>query len=433
METIFEDNKKRQIVGREEITVTIKTVGLYLLEVSARAKGEKQVGGTNDEDLRIEVDGIRFPYLTNPKRYADSPAAFSGGSLHDKKKSIYFFLELKSGKHEVALISDISATFEEINVSKFDFGLTEGLNLDLKVQAEDGDRRPWITFVFMDLALASFFVKATLKRRFIDSDDIKVIVDGVVHRNYRSFFHKYWYFIGSLFTGEAQSSLFNVNLPMGLHYIELWADRMPTLDSTKFVFGMGQQRIQPYKDSKFGRDYNQLDKFILDAVSFWNNFFSQQDYPPPVPLDPSLVKAMIYRESKLGYYPDSKIIDVMQVWNDGDPAKDALLGKSVANEFITTEKTGHISYSYPKNRIPPEVETREESIFWGVRWLYYKAQSLDETGGKLTIPYIRRWFSWREAVWNYNANPKIVEEYVKEVFSIYEKGVDLKGNVLWES
>jgi hypothetical protein len=45
---------------------------------------------------------------------------------------------------------------------------------------------------------------------------------------------------------------------------------------------------------------------------------------------------------------------------------------------------------------------------------------------------VRKWRNWREAVWNYNANKKIVEEYVEDVFSIYERGVDLKGNILWE-
>lgn len=41
------------------------------------------------------------------------------------------------------------------------------------------------------------------------------------------------------------------------------------------------------------------------------------------------------------------------------------------------------------------------------------------------------WRNWKEAVRSYNGNPKLVEEYVKEVFSIYEKGVDLEENILW--
>lgn len=68
MEIVFEDNKKRQIIGREEISIPVKIPGLYLLVVTARVKGEKEVGGTDDEDLRVEIDGRKF-----------SKAAFSGG------------------------------------------------------------------------------------------------------------------------------------------------------------------------------------------------------------------------------------------------------------------------------------------------------------------------------------------------------------------
>ena len=175
-------------------------------------------------------------------------------------------------------------------------------------------------------------------------------------------------------------------------------------------------------------DYSRFDREIFDAVSFWNTFFLKQKYPPLDPLDPNLVKAIVYRESKLGYYPDENITDVMQVWDPRNPARSTLLDETPESEFITPDEIGYISYSYPKDRTPPRVESQEESIFWGVRWLYHKAQYLPN----LAKPYVRRWRSWREAVWNYNANRELVEEYVHEVFSIYEKGIDFEGNVLWE-
>ena len=74
------------------------------------------------------------------------------------------------------------------------------------------------------------------------------------------------------------------------------------------------------------------------------------------------------------------------------------------------------------------MSTSEESIFWGVRWLYHKAQFLSD----LIKPYRREWRTWENAIYNYNASDN-VEEYVKEVFSIYKNGVDLEGNVLWEN
>lgn len=432
MEIIFEDNKKRQIIGREEISLPVKTSGLYFLEVSARVKGEKQLGSSDDEDLRVEINGKKFSALNNSSRYLDTPAAFSGGQLKNLLKTVYFFLEFAMGEQTVTLVSDRSATFEGIKVTKLDLTTDGTAELSLESQAEDGDRRPWITFALINLALQNFSLDLNLKRRFIDSDDVKIIVDGKIARNNRSLFHKFWYFIASILTGEEQKAIFPTNLSVGLHYVELWADRMPMLHNTKFAFGNRGREIQQYQDVKFGRNYNRFDNFIFESVSFWNDFFSKQDYPVPVPLDSNLVKAIIYRESRLGYFQDKDIIDVMQVWDPENPARSAILGETTANEFINSKKIGHMKYSYPPDQIPPKVETPEESIFWGVRWLFHKAQYLlQENDGTLVIPYERKWRSWEEAVQAYNGNPKLVDSYLKEVFSVYEKGVDSENNKLW--
>lgn len=236
MQLIFEDVKKRKIEKQEDITFSLKHLGIYVVEVSARAKGEKQLGKTDDEDLRIDIDKRRFPQLGNSERYFDSPASLSGGQLKDLKKSVYFLLWLNQGKHTLSLIPDSSATLEKIRVFQFSTNLdTDRITLSLNDQAEDGDRRPWITFVFVDLRLNEFAVTLGLKRRFIDSDDVKVIVDGEVKRNHRSMLHKLWYFAASILKGETQTEIFQTNLKPGLRYIELWADRMPVLKNIDFA------------------------------------------------------------------------------------------------------------------------------------------------------------------------------------------------------
>lgn len=435
MESIFKDDKKRKISKAEETSFTTKASGLYLVKISGIVKNEKQLGGTDDEDLRIEIDKRKFPQLNNLERYFDSPASFSGGTSKGLKKTIYFILSLDTGKHTISLIPDISAILVEIEVLKVSEGayLNE-LGLLINEQAEDGDRRSWITFVLVNLSLNEFTVELDLKRRFIDSDDVKVIIDGNIKRNNKSILHKLWYFVASLLTGENQTETFPVNLSKDLHYIEFWADRMPALHAVKFVLleAVSEFELKQYTDTKFGRDYNKLDEYIIKVTNFWNNFFLNQTFPPVEPLDPDLVKAILYRESRLGYFPNKNITDVMQVWDPENPARDAILGKTPANEFISQNKIGHLSYSYPADRIPPKVETREESIFWGIRWLYHKAQYiLENDDGTLTPPYIRKWRNWKEAVRSYNGNPELVEEYIEEVFSVYEKGVDLEGNILW--
>lgn len=434
MKFIFEDQNKRLIKEKEDISFTVESGGLYLIYLSARARGEKQLGSSDDEDLRVEIDGEKFPKLTNQERYFDSPTAFSGGQLHNLKKTVYFLLKLDRGKHTISLIPDISATFESLTVFQTDLVTLPGdLELSPNIQAEDGDRYPWIIFAFVNLAVSSLSVTLTLKRRFIDSDDVKVIIDGNTQKNLQGNLHKLWYFVASFFTGETQTATFTPNLPIGLHYIEFWADRMPAFNSIIIELGgTGELKLKQYKDDRFGRDYNQLDRYIIESTNFWNTFFLNQMYPPPEPLDPNLVKAVVYRESRLGYYPNKDIVDVMQVWDPANPVREAILGKTPANEFINPDRIGHIRYSYPADKIPPQVKTRQESIFWGIRWLFHKAQHLKiTTTGDVASPYIRLWRNWKEAVKRYNANPEIVEEYVQEVFSVYENGIDLEGNQLW--
>lgn len=432
MDINFNGGKPGKITRQEDIPFSLKVSGLYLIELTARTQGEKQLGTSDDEDLRVEIDGRKFPQLKNPERYFDSPASFSGGQLHGLKKTVVFILLFDSGKHTISLIPDISATVEQVKVSKISNFENNKINLVRDITAEDGDRRPWITLALVDLGLKDFSVDLTLKKRFIDSDDVKVVIDGEVKRNYRSILHKLWYFAASVLISEKQTEVFTADLSQGIHYLELWADRMPVLNSVVVNLKKPDNKIKKYQDNKFNRDYNQLDGYIIGATDFWNNFFLKQEYSPPELLDPSLVKAIVYRESRLGYYPDENIIDVIQVWDPANPAKDAILGKTPANEFINPNRIGHISYSYPHGRTSPAIENSEDSIFWGVRWLYHKAQYLlEDNNGALETPYIRKWRSWEEAVRSYNANPKIIEEYIKEVFSVYEKGIDLEGNVLW--
>jgi hypothetical protein len=142
---------------------------------------------------------------------------------------------------------------------------------------------------------------------------------------------------------------------------------------------------------------------------------------------------MGYGASSSGYpaYPD-----VMQVWDDRNETPQHMIPKdgyeNRANESVSETEYRHMSYSYAKDKKPPRVETPEESIFWGVRWLYHKAQKFYGRGEEgLAPPYKRWWLSWRDALYNYNSS-SAVESYLNDVFSVYRRGVDGEGNILWE-
>lgn len=236
MQSIYSDHKERVVKKSEKLVFTITNKGFYLIQVSAKTKNEKQMGGTDDEDLRIEIDNRKFPQLSNNQRYFDSPAAFSGGTSKGLTKNVFFFLWLETGPHRVSLVPDLSATLVSIDV----FLVSENANSDvldlpLSNRAEDGDRRDWITFVLVDASLASFKAELTLTRRFFDSDDVKIVIDDFIKRGNQNKRQKFWYFITSVFKGEKQSEEFEVSLPVGVHYIELAADRKPKLEKIIFL------------------------------------------------------------------------------------------------------------------------------------------------------------------------------------------------------
>jgi len=425
-------------------TLTFQTPksSFYLLKVKAKAKSEKQRDSIDDEDITIKIDTLEFPKPNTLSKLINSPASFNGGKLHNTEQIIYFIIYLKTGEHTIELIpqhgdgSDIiEVSYDEINIQN------NQVTLNLNQQLEDRDKNPWITFVLVEIGVKSFSIETKVRWHLFDGDDIKVIINGQIQKATTKY-RKDWIIKTNPLNifGKTETVKLTPNLPtQPYNYIDLYTDKTPTLKSISFEF-IEQEKpnttnansIQPYeKDKIYGRDYNKLDKYILSAVNYWNDFFSKQQYPPPQPLDPNLVKAIIYRESKLGYYPDHNIIDVMQVWNPLDPAQNTLLGKTAEKEFINPDTAEFIHNTYPSEMVP-DVLTPKESIFWGVRWLYHKAQGYVGVGENLlSPPFTINWRSWSDAVYNYNASGN-VEEYVEEVFSVYEKGVDLEGNILWE-
>ena len=225
-----------------------------------------------------------------------------------------------------------------------------------------------------------------------------------------------------------------------LHYLEIWADETPTVHFIELNLDAPEQNqskkpelqpiIQTYNQGPDGQDYNKYDKDIEKAVKEWNDLFLSQKYPPPEPLDPNLVKALIYIETGMGHHEGTNdpYPDIMQVAHKDNPAVhtlnndgwiDPATGRVAKESEINAEDTREtVDYHGEANGDKPE-----QSIHWGVRWLYHKAQGI-------TYSKKRYWRSWNEAVQNYNSEGNV--EYEERVYNIYKKGIDPHGNVLWK-
>lgn len=234
-------NESKRIKGPLDLTFTVSG-GWCLIAISARVKSEKQRGEkeTNDEDLAVKIDNKTFPHPSSESRLIDSPAAFSGGQLHNKLKTIYFITYLTSGDHQITLDPQYGSEVEEVSYEDIEIKDSK-INLPLEKQAETANGRPWITFVLDHLSLTSITAKVTVKWHFPDGDDVKLIVDGKIKRNPRSILHKNWIWASSILHkisgGETREDTFAEDLPHRLHYVEFHADESPTLHYVSFSFG----------------------------------------------------------------------------------------------------------------------------------------------------------------------------------------------------
>ncbi|MBI3559344.1 cell wall hydrolase [Candidatus Gottesmanbacteria bacterium] len=223
MQTIFTENKKSILTSSR--LIPFKSYSAYhLVTITARI---------DEGNLMIKIDGKIF----------SSPATFSGSKLHNLSQIIYFLLYLSGGEHTIDLKinkSDQTATLEAMSVYTF---LPEiNLTLESNNQAENGDRRPWLTFVLSSLPLKSFTPTLTYSRRHRDSDDIKIIIDGQTQFNFfsRAKYH-FWRFAGFLLPKNNPTRTTNeaieTNLKQGLHSLEFYADRIPKMDMIILNFG----------------------------------------------------------------------------------------------------------------------------------------------------------------------------------------------------
>ena len=139
-------------------------------------------------------------------------------------------------------------------------------------QSQNKNRQPWITIALVDLPLK--FVDATVicRKRFLDSDDVKLIIDGKVQKNPDSnWWGKNWLWQGRLMNGKTETKRVEPNLSKGVHYIELWSDEMPTLEKLSLGFGAencgdDDEITDPIKVSD---EFNPL--YVLKDSAFVNN------------------------------------------------------------------------------------------------------------------------------------------------------------------
>jgi len=262
--------------------------GLVAIVLEARCRSRYQLRSDFDEDLRVEIDRLRFRELPPEKRTQlfNIPASCSGSALKGLKQTIIFLTVLEKGRHVVTLIPRYGAFVEDVRVRELSGQQT--VTFPIEEQAEEGERRPWFTFVLIDLPLKLFSADMTIERRLRDSDDLKILIDGNVKKNTRGGKFLFWYLVGSFLgwiikglKGEKRrvKVTFEESLDNGVHYIELHADRTPIFHQATFHLAYHETDAEQ-RAEKIVKTYQPL---ILSAAKEFH-------------VDPVMVGAVIFQE-----------------------------------------------------------------------------------------------------------------------------------------
>lgn len=312
----------KQIKDHFEHEFEIANSGIYAISIKASCKNGKFFGLFGGEDLRVEIDELKLREvsLKNKPQYYDIPPSWNGAELKGLAKTVIFILELSAGKHFIKFIPKRGAVIEDepkiVGIKNLN-----DIKLNLQEQAQDGNRRPWITLALIDLSLRILDASIKCEGRKRDSDDIKLIIDGQIRKNESgNWWGKNWFWQGRSIQGNTEDRRFYLDLEKSNHYIEFWADRTPTLNEIWIYLGITDDENQDERQeenqlkpktsddivklvSELYREVGKEIKFDKIPVPIKN--FTKYDKEIEVAskefdVDPIILKATIAQESRFG-------------------------------------------------------------------------------------------------------------------------------------
>lgn len=221
----------------------------------------------DDEDLRIEIDGIVFKKPKGKKGLFNSPAAFSGTKILGKTKTVIFLLHLAKGSHTIKFIPDGSPYLGEVEINQFVAPLK--FVLQPNTRAENENYYAWYTLTVVDQPV--YFVSLTAQtgaqQEDNDDDDLKIMIDGEVQKRPGNK-HPHAYFCGFSAKGKEETFTKEIKLPKGTHYLELFADKTPLFRSIELTLsGERLLRARVVRDSVNLREEPKTTARVLAQLS----------------------------------------------------------------------------------------------------------------------------------------------------------------------
>ncbi len=247
---------------------SVNSDGLYSISILAVCKKKNY--------LRVEIDGVALKGILPKSRneFFNIPSSWNGNELKNTAKTVVFVVKLSKGSHNLDFIPKGQAEIIlEPTITKLN---NAGLITILKdVQSEERNCQPWITVALIDISISVLDISASCQKRFLDSDDVKLIIDGKIQKNAKSILRgKNWFWRGWQLKGKTQANRFDLNFPSSVHFVELWADRMPRLESLELEVCGEMADIGGYKN----RDLEWWKKLKPIKAFNYRGIFGNEDY-----------------------------------------------------------------------------------------------------------------------------------------------------------
>lgn len=246
--------------------------GIYVIAVVASAKSwfqntRKFVSFFQDDDLAIRINGIRFPKLSGERGEFDGEASWNGNKLKGLRQINFFIAYFDQGEQNLEFISKTSPILETIEIYRVS---NNQISVDpTKYGIEDGNRRPWLNLITLNVGITDLFVKATANLgKNEDDNDLQIRINGTREENVASRAHRYWYWCGRVLRGQSKTLKKVLNLKRGIHYVEFWADRIPVFNELNLRVTKSE-RIPSVDDPKWTDDfYDDSEEMILARLIF---------------------------------------------------------------------------------------------------------------------------------------------------------------------
>lgn len=245
MKLLLEENFDKKVQESFDFYFDIETRGLHLIEITARAKNWLQNATKffRDDNLAMRLDGMDFHKLSGERGIFDGEMSWNGNKLKNLSQTNFILSGFNPGRHSITFLLARSPFLENLRI----YGVDSSRVVLNVPSVENGNRRPLATVAIFNAALESLKIIASIGNNGGDDDDLQLRINGEIERNVENKAHQNWFWCGRVLRGQVKSLEKKLNFELGMHYIELWADGKPNIQSFEF-FTKELKRI-PSKDN----------------------------------------------------------------------------------------------------------------------------------------------------------------------------------------